>query len=151
MTTRKLEELQVSHSEMLATAHDLGVSVPHDLTLDFSTVEVGQAACNSLDALIREFRTGLDAKSETNQGGRRSSPRTEEKTMSETTDTTTARRPRKSAGKAKKAVRKTAKKAATKKVAKASGNGAARSVAGDERRITVLKKGENPYTEGTAR
>ncbi len=61
MTTKKtLEQLQEEHSEMCATATDLGMTVPKDLTTDFTTVEVGTTVVSNLDALIRKFREGLD-------------------------------------------------------------------------------------------
>lgn len=66
MAKMTVEQLQEEHSEMLATATDLGVAVPEDLTIDFDTVEVGATVCSNLDALIRKFRAGLDAADEDN-------------------------------------------------------------------------------------
>ncbi len=60
MTKKTLEKLQEDHSEMCATAADLGMKVPADLTVDFDSVEVGATVCDNLDALIRQFRQGLE-------------------------------------------------------------------------------------------
>jgi hypothetical protein len=60
MTKKTLEQLQEEHSEMCATAADLGMTVPKDLTTDFDSVEVGATVVANLDALIRKFREGLD-------------------------------------------------------------------------------------------
>lgn len=57
---KTLEQLQEEHSEMLATAAELGVRVPVELTTDFTSAEVGGTVCSNLDALIRKFREGLD-------------------------------------------------------------------------------------------
>jgi hypothetical protein len=64
MIMKSLEELQVLHAEQLATAGDLGIEVPEDLTLEFETAEVGRTTCDSLHALIVKFREGLDSKDE---------------------------------------------------------------------------------------
>jgi hypothetical protein len=60
MTKKTLEQLQEEHSEMCATAADLGMKVPADLTIDFDTVEVGTTVVSNLDALIRKFKAGID-------------------------------------------------------------------------------------------
>jgi hypothetical protein len=64
MVKKTFEQLQEEHSEMLATANDLGMKVPDDLTVDFDTWEAGNTVCSNLDALIRNFRAGLDASDE---------------------------------------------------------------------------------------
>jgi len=56
VTTKTLEELQELHSEMLATASDLGLEVPEDLKMNFTDQSVGATVCSNLDALIREHR-----------------------------------------------------------------------------------------------
>jgi Sec-independent protein translocase protein TatA len=59
---KTLEQLQEEHSEMLATADDLGMDMGKypDLTADFSVVDVGATIVSNLDALIRQFRRGID-------------------------------------------------------------------------------------------
>lgn len=52
MTKKTLEQLREMHSELCARAHDKGVEVPADLTIDFDTALVGQAICTSLANLI---------------------------------------------------------------------------------------------------
>lgn len=54
-----VEELATTHSEMLAQAADLGVHVPDDLTLEFTTVETGRTVCDSLDKILSEARAKL--------------------------------------------------------------------------------------------
>lgn len=58
--TKSLEELQTTHSEMCATAGDLGMEIPAALAIDFTNVEQGAAICKALDAAILKFRAGLD-------------------------------------------------------------------------------------------
>lgn len=60
MAEKTLEMLQEQHADMLAQAIDLGMEVPQDLVPEFSTREVGEATCQSLDKLLAEFRRGLD-------------------------------------------------------------------------------------------
>jgi len=60
MAKKTIEQLQEEHSEMLATAGDLGMDVSDDLKIDFDTAEVGATVVKSLDSLIRKFRAGLD-------------------------------------------------------------------------------------------
>lgn len=62
---KTIEQLQEEHSEMLATAADLGMKVPEDMTAEFDTAEAGAVTCSNLDALIRKFREGLDEGGET--------------------------------------------------------------------------------------
>lgn len=57
---KTLEELQTTHSEMCATAGDLGMAVPPALAIDFTNVEQGEAICKALDAAIVKFREGID-------------------------------------------------------------------------------------------
>lgn len=49
-----LEDLQTRHSEMCATAGDLGIEIPKDLTLEFDTQTAGEDICERVDALIQE-------------------------------------------------------------------------------------------------
>lgn len=60
MTEKTLEQLQETHSEMLATAHDLGLELPTELTLDFTDAGAGAAICSNIDALIRAHREGRE-------------------------------------------------------------------------------------------
>lgn len=60
MTKKTLESYQTLHAEMLATASDLGYSVPDNLATEFETAEAGEMICDELDAQIKKFREGLD-------------------------------------------------------------------------------------------
>jgi hypothetical protein len=51
--TMTTEELQVAHSEMCAAAHDAGVEVPEELTVDFDEQEAGAEVCGRLLDLLR--------------------------------------------------------------------------------------------------
>jgi outer membrane biosynthesis protein TonB len=155
---------------MLATACDLGVVLPEDLKLEFQTVEVGEATCDSLDKLIRDFRAAAEAgntenSSEAAEGvppkktrrpAKKKADTGQQQPTEETTVTTaTAKKPAKAAKKAKAAPsKKTAKKAVAKKAAtqKARGGGGAATSGRitNETKIKVISK-ENPFTEGTTR
>lgn len=54
MSEKNLEQLQETHSEMLATAADLGLELPEELKADFTEVQAGQTILSALDTLIRE-------------------------------------------------------------------------------------------------
>lgn len=51
---KTLEQLQETHSEMLATANDVGVEVPEELRETFSDAKAGATICRLLDKLIKE-------------------------------------------------------------------------------------------------
>ena len=59
-----IEGLQEIYSEMLATAADLGFTVPEELTVDFDTTTVGLEICEKLHEAITKFSAGLDASDE---------------------------------------------------------------------------------------
>lgn len=178
-TTREksLEDLQLDHSEMLASAHDLGMEVPEDLELTFETAETGAAVCASLHKLITDFRRGLDAADEGAADATPSAPKktrakrtkksapsedsaqqpapepaSEEKSdMTTTAKKTATKQPKSGAKKApakKTTARRAPKKAAPAKKAKKTAHAPKR--AGDDTRIVVLNKA-NPFREGTDR
>lgn len=162
-TERTLEQLQVTHSEMLATAGDLGITVPDDLALEFETTEVGETVLSSLDKLIRENREAAEkkAKAEADKASKPTAAKKAPKkavkkapskeTATTETDTTTKQQ-EKDVKATKKKPAKTAKKKAApraaKKSAKAAKKGAKRN--GNDAKIVVLKN-ENPYGKGTNR
>jgi hypothetical protein len=135
MATKTLEELQVTHSEMLAKAGDLGIQVPDDLALEFETAEVGKATCNSLDKLIKEYEAAnpdnqeeaeVAAPTKTSRKGSSSKDKEEKQVK------TAKKAP------AKKAAKKTAKKAPAKKAAKANGTSAPRAKYPESAKITIV-------------
>ena len=157
MTKKTLEQLQEQQSEMCATAVDLGLKVPQDLTIDFDSVEVGATVVSNLDALIRKFREGLD------EGGDKKSLATEDE-GSDTGKKSVSKRPKSVSSKLKttpeaasakaktaeesavaKKAKKTAKKA-TKKAAARKPNGFA-----DDAKITWNAAKKNPAREGSGR
>ena len=157
MTKKTLEQLQEQHSEMCATAADLGVKVPADLTIDFDSVEVGATVVSNLDALIRKFREGLD------EGGDKKSLATEDK-GSDTVPRKTSKKKSSSTAKTKsteakaaeakpaeesavaKKAKKTAKKATKKAASARKPNGFA-----DDAKITWNAAKKNPAREGSGR
>lgn len=56
MTKKTLEELQETHSEMLATASDVGLEVPEELKGSITDAGAGETITRNLDALIREHQ-----------------------------------------------------------------------------------------------
>lgn len=56
MTAKTLDELQVLHSEMCATAHDLGLPLPKNLTVDFTDEVQGTKITKEIDRMIGAFR-----------------------------------------------------------------------------------------------
>lgn len=69
--TQTLEGMQETHSEMLATAHDLGLELPEELKADFTDMGAGAAILASIDTMIRAKTSGkkgvaTDAKGEHN-------------------------------------------------------------------------------------
>ncbi len=169
MAKKTLEELQEIHSEMCATAADLGMNVPEDLTVDFDTAELGATVVSSLDALIRKFQAGTDGgdladeeeqvhtdtpkktavkkivkKTKTTEAAPAEAKKTEEKTV-----TTAAKKVKKAA--VKKTATKAAKAAPAKKAA-AKANGAApkRTSFDESAKITWGGK-PNPAREETGR
>lgn len=55
-----LAQLQTLHSEMAATADDLGFKIPDNLLVEFETQEAGSMICDELNAKIEAFRAGID-------------------------------------------------------------------------------------------
>lgn len=159
MTEKSLQDLQVLQSEMLATAVDLGMKIPEDLELEFSTVEVGRTTCDSLDKLIREFRAGLDQEdtsagdavsqdtaSSARVGG--SKPRKRKTTKTTTTEAapeaqkeeTTVKKPAKKSTAKKTKASKKAAKPAKKTAKKAAAPRAPRSKYGEKAKIVIVVK-----------
>lgn len=167
MTKKTLEQLQEQHSEMCATAHDLGMTVPLELTTDFTSVEVGSTVVSNLDALIRKFREGLDEAekvknvlAEDDVKSDTVSPSSKKRTKKTTTKkdgavpsteqgvTTVAKAATKKAAPKKGATKKAAKKSA----AKTNGtNGTKRPAFDDGAKIAWGAGKENPAREGTGR
>lgn len=56
---KTLEQLQETHSEMLATSADIGFEVPEELKADITDLAAGGAIVAALDTAIREFRKGV--------------------------------------------------------------------------------------------
>jgi hypothetical protein len=168
---KTLEQLQEEHSEMLATATDLGMKIPEEFTVDFATAEAGAAVCSNLDALIRQFRSGIDeqdakkgvaadvaesdnvtsvkspkSKKTSAKKSTKAAPAEAAETSGEATVAKTAKK-----ATAKKATKKPAAKKAVKKAA-SKGNGAARgSRFPDEAKITWGAGKKNPAREGGGR
>lgn len=167
-TERTLESVQETHSEMLATAADLGVKVPEELKADFSELQVGENICSALDTLIREHKKGLandDGSGQTAQSTTKSKPakkragagsKTTRKSSSKK-QADTAANPAdvdppnsKESTVAKTAKKtKTAKKAASANARKPAG-GAKRSKFSEDAKITATGKA-NPFREGSGK
>ncbi len=175
-----LEQLQVLHSEMAATAGDLGFSIPDNLTVEFETQEAGIIICDELNAQIEKFRSGLD---ETRPGssstdgqkplaegdkGEDSAPASGKKPRSSAkkpkSDAPASTTPKPDKGKAepkeakmataKKAAKKTAKKTVAKKAAKktAAPKGDSKPrIKFDENAKVTFVPAENPCRAGSAR
>jgi hypothetical protein len=172
---KTLEQLQQEHSEMAATALDLGLELPAELLVDFDVSTVGERITKEIDKLIKAHRAGLDE-----PGSEESGSSSDEKPVA-TREKKGQRAPAKKAaskkstkaapaesdppkaegvtGVAKKAVAKKAakpaKKAAkkvAKKAAKAEGEARApRSKFPSDAVVTWTAKDGNPCREGTAR
>lgn len=163
----KLEDLQIAHSEMCATAGDLGIKVPSNLTTDFDSEVEGVPICEKLHALIEEHRKALASAEGKAQGGPKSrdvssGPETTKKMaaqkaarLAKGNPAPANKAPAKKAGAAK-GEATVAKKAAKKKVPvkaakkKAASNGATRSKFDENSKVTFIAK-ENPAREGSAR
>lgn len=52
-----LTDLQIAHSEMCATAVDIGLKIPKDLSVEITTEVQGVPICEELHALIEKFRS----------------------------------------------------------------------------------------------
>ena len=61
---KTLEELQETHAEMLATAHETGLEVPEELREEFTDVKAGGTICNLLDKMIKEHVASDDEEAE---------------------------------------------------------------------------------------
>lgn len=163
MTKKKtLGQLQETHSEMCATAHDLGMKVPEEMTVDFTTAEEGEVICSNLDTLIRKFKEGLDT-GDTAAGSENSLAVDANKSDTAPTKTTTTKKATKAkTAEAKptgedKVAKKAAKKAPAKKAAAKKNGSAAKKTGGtrvkfdDGAKITWATGKENPAREGTGR
>ena len=173
MTEKKLEELQEDHSQMLATAVDLGIELPEELKADFTDAGAGATICSNLDALIRAHQTGRetakplaedDDKSDTDVSSKPKSASKKKPKAAAKAATTEKPRPSGTAKKAapkdsgsqqqEKPVAKTAaKKATAKKAAKKKATGNARkAVAAFDEKAKITKTGkDNPAREGSGK
>lgn len=150
---KTLEELQETHSEMLATAVDIGLEVPDELKADFTDPGAGATIVSNLDALIREHRqkNGVAAEDEVRQNAppkkvkktkatktKKPAPRPEPAEQKKE-DTTVASKPAK----------KTAKKTAAKK--SASANARTRVSFAEDAKISRVAGKENPAKKGSGK
>lgn len=160
MTEKTLEQLQETHSEMLATAHDLGLELPTELTLDFTDAGAGAAICSNIDALIRAHREGREVLAgDDDKGHNDESSSAPKKPKRASSSQKKAKKPadKKSAGTnteektdvAKSPAKKSAAKKAAKKKStanartKAGGSGKQRATFAEDAKITATGK-ENP-------
>lgn len=162
MTEKKLEDLQETHSEMLATAHDMGIEVPEELRADFSDAGAGASIVAALDALIKEGvvkddGAGHTAPASQKKPAKKRAPAAKKTKPSEedAADPVDVDPPTKEKQVAKKAAKTNArkpvaKKAATKKAAKKAGGGGRRTAFADDAKITRTGK-DNPAREGSGR
>lgn len=163
---KSIEELQNDHSQMLATAGDLGFTPTEAQgAVEFDDIEAGVAACTSLHEAITAFRAGLDegdgkglaSDTEKAQGAPKSPKKAAKKSATKKVTSNKAKdkdpSPAQEKQVAKKAAKKApakkapAKKAAKKSEAKASGGGTPRTKFPEDGVITVKAK-ENPFRGG---
>ena len=142
-----IEQLQEAHSDMLATAGDLGMEVPPELQVEFDDPAKGNVLCDKLHDAIEKFSKGLNEKdtgAEKKAAATTATPKTKKASVKKTSAKKAAAKP----AKEKKVAKKAAKKAAPKK-------GAAKKVGVKktddlEKKITVVKK-EHPFREGSGK
>lgn len=153
---KTLEQLQETHSEMLATAADIGFEVPEELKADITDLAAGGAIVAALDTAIREFRKGVAGDNEGSDTVA-ASPSKPKKTVTKTKPAADVPPPIKEKTVAKKAVKKAAavkkapaKKAAAAKPAKKASAPVARASFSDDAKITWLGK-DNPAREKSGR
>jgi len=142
---KTLEKLQEEQTEMLATAHDLGLEVPDELKAEFTDVKAGKAMCASLNKMIQEFTaTKEPVDTEEALDVSNDEPKKETKKVKKATvaKKTTAK-------KAKKAVAKKGRRVAAKKAA-TNGAGRKRAALDENAKITWVGEGV-PGREGSAR
>jgi hypothetical protein len=172
---KTLEQLQQEHSEMCATAADLGLTLPPELTIDFDVSTVGERVTKEIDKLIKAFRAGLDSdsggveetppkplatprkKAQKAPAKKAASKKPKSSVVADEKPPTTEEgesevaKPAKKAV-AKKAAKKSAKKAVKKVATKTDGEAKApRSKFPSDAIVTWIAKDGNPCREGTAR
>jgi hypothetical protein len=169
MAKKTLEELQEQHTEMLASAHDIGLEVPEELRAEFTDEKAGVAICNALDKLIKENVAEDDEGEEGAEAAPPPKAKAPRKAKAKVAAVTTVDEDeiKETKVKAKKAVAKktTAKKAVAKKAKKtvaaakkngngkaaaANGNGKGRSRFDEDAKIQWVGE-EIPGREGTGR
>lgn len=162
-----LENLQIAHSEMCATAGDLKLKLKPVWTVDFDTVEGGVLACENIHAAIqlhqKKVAEGEGKEDTAMKEGTKKVPSVQDKMATQKAarlardaaggSAPAVKAPTKKAGAAttgEKVVAKKAKKAKKAKAAPAKKAGAARTKFPDDAKVTWVAK-ENPAREGSAR
>jgi len=160
MANKTLEQVQETHSEMLATANDMGLEVPEELRDTFTDAKAGVAICKALDKIIKEKVAESEEPVNTEEAAEEAAPTEEaketkvKKAKAVKTPKSAVLNPAKkkaaSAAKALKAKGKSAVKKAVK--AKAKTNGAAkRPGLESDAKVVWAKDKEVPGREGSAR
>lgn len=164
----KLADLQVMHSEMCATAHDMKLKVPAELSVEIKTEVQGVPICEKLHAMIEEARQKTLASGD----GKAQGDAPKSRDVSSGPETTKRMAAQKAARQAKgtsapakpaapkkgtaatgeepvvKKAKKSAKKA--KPAKKAAGEKISRTKFAGDKKVTWIAK-ENPAREGSAR
>lgn len=156
---KTLEELQEQHSEMLATAGDLGMSVPSDLKETFTDPVVGKTIVSNLDSLIREFRKAKKEEKTQGSGDVVETPTDARPAALASTRKKSSPKPKKKTTLSKKVEVEEqqqekstmAKKAAKKKAARSSARGGSRTKLDPTKKIVWKNGDEIPGREGSAR
>lgn len=147
-----IDELQNAHSNMLATASDLGFEPPESTLVEINDQEQGVVVCDELHAAIMKFRAGVDEPLAPGKKRTQAAPASNKTKETKMTATETGKKaPAKSKTSSKTPAKKAKAKAPAKK-AKAKTAPQTRTGYEDGAKIQWIFKGEgNGCREGTAR
>jgi hypothetical protein len=161
MANKTLEQVQETHSEMLATANDMGLEVPEELRDTFTDAKAGVAICKALDKIIKEKVAESEVKADTEEAAEEAVVPTEEAKETKVKKAKAVKTPKsavlnpakKKAASAAKAL-KAKGKSAVKKAVKAkvtNGSGKKRPGLEADAKVVWAKDKEIPGREGSAR
>lgn len=141
MTNMTLEQLQDQHSKLCAMAHEKGIEVAEELTVDFTTTLEGKAICAVLSKALGIAEDSEEAHSEPAKPKKaRAKKPVVEVTAEQESDVVVAKKTKAKKAPAKKAV---AKKKVVAKTAKKAVKGATKKVSSDGKTAWVIAKLKN--------